>query len=221
MTTIALTRLVKAGDLEGAYAVCLRQSAVFEQGLCNVFTQLVLPVIRALEAEWADDNADFAVITQGFWNLKRLIESLSSSESALVPTARTAGRCVIALADAEEHSFGAQILSEELRANGWDVHLYLTANRADILSQLASEHFDMLGLSVGHDAALRGLADMISDARMQSCNPALKVIVGGNIFEAPLSQYRFVGADYIARNAGDAIIFLGSVRPAVTDQLRN
>jgi MerR family transcriptional regulator, light-induced transcriptional regulator len=221
LTTPTLTRMVKVGDLDGAYAFCLRQSAIIDRGIGAVFTHLLLPVVHALEAEWVDDNADFAVITQGFWNLKRLIERLSSSDSLTLSTAPYAGRCLIALAEHEEHSFGAQIVSEELRFNGWDVDLLLNAKRAEVLQRLASKHYDMLGLTVGHDAALSGLADMIGDARMQSYNPAIKVIVGGNIFDAPLSQYRFVGADHIARNAGDAMVYFRSVRPTTSEQLRN
>jgi hypothetical protein len=49
------------------------------------------------------------------------------------------------------------------------------------------------------------LGQFISLLRQKSRNPSVKIILGGNVFLSPRTQYDWLGADYVALSVEDAL----------------
>lgn len=223
---VRLERLLVAGAFGEALALC-RTVGPGDRAA------LFLAVIRRLEARWQTDGVGFSDLAFAFYLLRHLIEHAlpagAGIEHALpagagIEHALPAGagaakspahpgsvlsaaapRVLVALAHGEGHSFGAQILAADLAASGCRVDIDLGADGAALCRRLARAHVDVLALSVGHDGALHGLADLITDLRAASCNGRLAIVLGGAALAEPRAQYTFLGADGIALSATEAV----------------
>jgi methanogenic corrinoid protein MtbC1 len=216
-----LHQMIRQGDLARAQEICLAHTKRSSDGMRSALYDLILPVVGKLETQWKAQEVEFPDVIAGFWTVRRLLDTLNATNTPVDFTGGSKGDCLIALPPNEEHSFGAQVVAEELRADGWNVRLELSGSADAVLEILSKTQLDAVGFAVGHDAALGGLADLIDMARAESVNPGLSVIVGGNIFDGPLSQYRFIGADRIARSANDAVTWLSGLNAAAPVALRN
>lgn len=66
---------------------------------------------------------------------------------------------------------------------------------------------DYIGISVGHDEGLAGLSEFIALLRQESRARDVRILVGGNVFSHPTSQYVWLGADFVALNVEDALTY--------------
>lgn len=213
----ALFRLTRAGDIDRARALCDQHAATAATGRRAVYADLVLPVVRAIEAEWAAGTAPFDDIIAHFWAVQRLIDGLAGAPAQAAPSPPR-GAVLLACPEAEDHGFGLAVVAEEFRAAGWRV----AADRGNrrIVDRVGDDLVDAVGLSVGHDAALHGLADLVQDLRIASRNPRLRVILGGHVVAAAPAGFAFLGADLVARTGAEALAWLDrSARPRA-DALR-
>ena len=208
----AFTRLYSAicrGNLNEAEHICQEYAQTESVSLARVI-DLVLPTVYQIEREWQSDARSYADTVYAFWNLQRLIERLevlSRNSPSHHERGHARGRILFASAPDCRHHFGVLVASDFFRANGWHVQSQLDIDRIGLLQILQNEPFDFLGLSIGHDGGLEGLVDLVRAARLSSCNPNLRVLIGGNIFTLPRSQYDWVGADYVAISAIDAMAY--------------
>lgn len=187
---------------------------------------LFLAVIRQLESRWKTDSIGFADLAFAFYQLRHLIDGVASGPAVPAATMTSmAGsqdlRILVALAHGEKHSFGAQILAGELAAQGWAVAQDLSGQGERLGALVAQNRFDVLALSIGHDAALDGLADRIGDLRAQSCHARMSVMLGGGAFAEPRRQYAFLGADTVALSAAEASAWISSHHAARRLHRRN
>lgn len=194
--------------------------------LCRVIPRaevsaLFLSVIRRLEARWQVDGASFADLAFAFFQIRRLIDLTTSPAPLPIAPAPGAPRLLIGLAEGERHGFGVQILASELALNGWAVDLDLTGDGDTLRQRVQETRYDAVGLSVGHDGALQGLADLITDLRHLSCHGGISVMLGGAALVEPRGQYRFLGADVVALTADEAMVWLSAHLAAHRPRLRN
>lgn len=203
-----LERHLVTGAFGDALALC-RQLAPGQHAA------LFLAVIRQLEGRWKTDSIGFADLAFAFYQLRHLIDNVASGPA--VPLAATGSmtglqdlRILVALAHGEKHSFGAQILAGELAAQGWVVVQDLSGQGERLGALVAQNRFDVLALSIGHDAALDGLADCIADLRGLSCHARMSVLLGGDAFAEPRRQYAFLGGDAVALSAAEASAWISS-----------
>lgn len=215
---VRLERLLLEAEFAKALALCTSLSRDGERPYA-----LFLAVIRRLEARWKADAVGFAQLAFAFFQIRRLIDMLS--EPALPDPTGFAGygaaRVLIALAPGERHEFGAQILAAELSLHGWAVDLDLTGDEDSVCKRVVRTRYEMVALSVGHDWALHGLADFISDLRYKSCHGGLSVMIGGAALVEPRTQYRFLGADVVAFTAAEAMVWLSAHLAYHRPRLRN
>lgn len=170
---------------------------------------LILPAIYELERNWTSDARDYTQTLRAFWQLQTLLhDEVAPGRQALEPApVRADARIILATAPGSEHTFGVQVVHAHFAARGWSPRLLLRTE-VDVLKQALSDgHVDVLGLSVGHDAALAGLPQLISELRACSANPGLQIMVGGNVFNMADSEYEWIGADGLARSADEAFSF--------------
>jgi methylmalonyl-CoA mutase cobalamin-binding subunit len=210
-----LYRLTQADDLARARALCDRHATASPTGRRAVYADLVLPVVRAIEADWQAGALPFADIVAHFWTVQRLIDGLSGTAPG--PTSGTArGTVLLTLPEGEDHGFGLGVVAEEFRAAGWAVTTHRGRGNRQVIDQVAAQDFAAIGLSVGHDGVLHGLADLVQDLRIAARNPRLRVILGGNVLATRPAGFGFLGADMIARTGAEALAWLDrTARPGM------
>lgn len=132
-----------------------------------------------------------------FSKLVRLLQNDATDRFPSSPVSSNAARLLLAAPEGEQHVFGAEIMADHLKREGLQVELLLQAPGMTIAERLATQHYDVLGLSIGSDANLAGLADFIGDVRRDSCNRDMRVMVGGQAFDRSAGEYDFLGADLV------------------------
>jgi methanogenic corrinoid protein MtbC1 len=98
------------------------------------------------------------------------------------------------------------MVSEFFRKEGWQVWMELGPAESDLLTTIADEWFDLIGLSIGSDAELDDLSGLIGRIREASNNPSVFVMIGGAAIygRTDLSSNHF-GADAFAADAASAV----------------
>lgn len=199
-TILRLERLLREGAAGAAVELC-RAQRVPGSGLLP--SALLTAVIRRFEAAWMKDDIGFGDLSMVFLTLHRVLVQLLGSEPA-TGDAPGRGRVLVATVPGEEHVFGAMVLADALRALGWHVDTLLGADAQTLCARVGQGRHTVVGLSVGHDLAMDGLADLIADLRTAAHGPAPRILIGGAALVQPVDQYHFLGADGIARSAADA-----------------
>lgn len=172
----------------------------------------ILQTIEQLDDDWQHDRVGLQDIANAFWTTRRVLEHVRNSRIDSRVELQKRGKALLSVPEGEEHSFGAQLLADRLSRLDWCVDVLFDATNTTVLEQVANQDVDVLGFSIGCDHNLLGLADIITEARIESRNPNLKVIVGGNVFQESLEQYQFLGADAVSGNADAALDQFFNVR---------
>ena len=168
-----------------------------------------LSTIKRLDLEWRADSLAIHEIANAFWTMRCALDEVHKENGYLKSTFRNSA--LIIVPEGEEHSFGAQLLTGRLERLNWDVETQINAKYEAVLEAVAARNFTALGLSVGYDQNLLGLADLVREVRMESSNPNMSVLLGGSVFEGCFEQYGFLGADAIFNNCDTALEFFNSL----------
>jgi methylmalonyl-CoA mutase cobalamin-binding subunit len=207
-----LSRLLQVGAFGDALRFCAERA---QEGAPGRLPRLFLPLIRRLEAAWTEDEIEIGELSFAFFQIRRLIELTSRRLDAPARLGGLRGTALLAPPPGEEHAFGVQIVADEMRLQSWQVTaLPEVADAEELRARLSARDFDALGLSISHDGALEGLADLIVELRLASRNPGLVVVLGGAALVEPASEYHFLGADHVALDLDEGIRALDRlVRP--------
>lgn len=191
-----------------ANAAVARVLAILRQGvpveaICDA---LLAPAARMLGEQWVEDERNFAEVTLG---LTRLHEALRAVSQATPPAQAANGltpRALLVPVPGEGHVFGAAVLGEHFTQAGWEV--WGTAPRlADELREwVASDWFDVAGLSVATEARLPSLLACIAAVREASCNRDIAIFVGGRLFDAQPALANTLGVDWVSTDAAGAVV---------------
>jgi MerR family transcriptional regulator, light-induced transcriptional regulator len=198
------------GDLVAARRLCMHQPRTDmapPQGMALALRHL-LPVIELIERDWQADRRNYADTLYAFWNIQRLMQTLSEDggqASEVLAPSPTLGRLLLASAPGCQHHLGLWVVADHFRAHGWHVQTLLDAPVHVLIQAVRDERPDVLGLSVGHDAALQGVADLIKAIRHSAAIGPLRILMGGNIFKQPNTNYQWLGADGVATHAQEAM----------------
>ncbi len=199
-----LTELVLAHDAVQAQAFVRGCQA---DGLApeRLFIELLGPVARRLGALWEADLCDFTQVTIGLWRLQQLVHEYSPAfqreRSARVVTRRA----LLAPAPGSQHTLGIVIVGEFFRRAGWELHGEATADLPALCDQLGRRWFDLVGLSLGHQAHVPALASAILRIRKASLNPDTVVLVGGPVVALVPDLVAITGADGTAPDGASAV----------------
>lgn len=208
---------VLTGNYARALAICYRALARPDIGTRRIYILLMLPVIRKVGQAWADDTASFEQTSLAFSLLHRLLDRLVQA------TAQASGEAgtridlsliaaeqpiMVAVAPGDSHSFGAMILTQELRLRGWAVTFFDHRQTDAAIATLSQQAFDTLAISVSCDESLAGLADFVTTCRMANRAPKLEILIGGAAIQAPFDQYGFLQADKVGLGIEDVATYL-------------
>jgi methanogenic corrinoid protein MtbC1 len=206
-----LEQRLLGGMLSDAMAVLNGFASAGREG--EVLTPLMVTTIRRLELRWRENQITTNDVALAFATARHLIDLWQSARqqgagSHFAPEG--APRVLVSVAPGDDHTFGAQILSDDLRLRNWSVDLRIDVEGADLVTIVSRQPYDAVLLSVGHDASLAGAGDLIADLRSSSRNRGIIVLVGGSGLAQPFAQYHFLGADLIAGTAAEGAEFLAS-----------
>jgi len=145
--------------------------------------QVLQPAARLLGKMWESDECNFSQVTLGTLSLQRILQTLSPT---LTPQSKPgpAGRAMLTVVPGEQHRFGANMVAEFLRADGWDVVSQTFKNASDLAEYTASGTFDLVGLSLGRTDHLDGLKATIHEIHRVSGRTAPTICVGGPVVSA-------------------------------------
>jgi methanogenic corrinoid protein MtbC1 len=193
-----LTRLALAAE---SAALVERVRALRDGGVSveRVLLEVLAPTAKRLGELWVADLCTFTEVTVALGRLQYLVRDLSLAE-AEAPAA-AGRRALIVATPGEQHTFGAAIVAEFLRRDGWDVCSEPCATTRELAVAVREATYELLGLSLSVDRSIDGLESNIVAARRESANPALSVMVGGRVFDGRPGLAADVGAD---GTAGDA-----------------
>lgn len=207
----ALEQRLLGGLLSDAMAVL--QSFAAQGHAHQVLTPLLVETIRRLEIRWRENQISTGDVTLAFSTARHLIASWQTARrSSLQPLAQThpSLRVLVGVAPGDSHTFGAQILSDDLGLRGWSVDTRLDAPAATLVRDIGQRPYAAVMLSVGQDGSLAGVGDLIAELRSVSVSRGLLILVGGSGLAEPFSQYHFLGADLVAGTAAEGAEFLAS-----------
>ncbi|MFN7056297.1 B12-binding domain-containing protein [Hyphomonas sp.] len=171
----------------------------------SVFVDLLAWSARRLGEYWEEDLCSFTDVTIGLCRLHETMHHLQSAETRPAPR-RTAGerRILIGNAPGEQHVFGAVMVAEFFRRDGWTVYCE-PGSGPDALCRLAGEQeFDVIGLSASTDSARAELVSLIGNLRAASRNADVRVMAGGPVFAENQALAAEIGADLIANDGRTA-----------------
>lgn len=165
-------------------------------------------VIIGIEVKWRARQISFDECLRAVFCLEKAINDVATRSRGKQGVTHPLGSGLVALTPGEVHSLGAKVVTQKLALEGWSAHLLSDADT--LQDRVRSEFHHFIGISVGHDEALLGLPDTITEIRDLSRNRDVKVLVGGAVFDMPQDSYGFLGADLVATSADAAVRFLRS-----------
>lgn len=140
----------------------------------SLLGDLLAPAARHLGALWEEDACDFVAVTTGLGRLHAVARLLCARLEAEPPPR---GRSVLLLpCPGETHLFGLALVASAFREAGWEVG---SAEAGAGAAVLARDFHDVVGLTLACDVNAPALAPAIATLRAASCNPELRVLVGG------------------------------------------
>ena len=100
------------------------------------------------------------------------------------------------------------------------VSIGLSSSPEEIAALVASEWFDVVGLTLSSGTRLDQLATAIRSVRDASCNPAIGVMVGGPVFLEYPELVQRVGADASAVDAATAVLLAQRLLDLAADRAK-
>jgi methanogenic corrinoid protein MtbC1 len=200
----AFSHHVLSEDVEG---LLQRVEALQARGipLESVYLDVLAPVARHLGDLWNEDLCDFTAVTVGLWRLQQLVRRLSPCFLQESEGSEQGRRALLVPAPGEQHTFGLGMVADFFRRAGWDVWSGAPSNAQEIARIVRGEWFAVVGISVGCERNVEGLASAIHAIRRASRNRSIGVLVGGSVFVEHPEFVALIGADASAHDGRQAV----------------
>lgn len=167
----------------------------------SIYLDLLAPAARRLGEMWAEDSCDFVEVTMAVGRLQLVLRDLSQMFVRDRPEEDLAGRVLLACVPGEQHSLGLFMVAEFFVRDGWEVHVGPPLTDEQLLADVRSEWYDVVGFSVSCDSRLDHLKREIRRVRQASLNRDVLILAGGRAFNEHPGLLERIGADASAANA--------------------
>jgi MerR family transcriptional regulator, light-induced transcriptional regulator len=164
-------------------------------GVEALFVELLAPAARQLGIWWEDDECDFVDVTMGLWRLQEVVHEISARVPGTTEGDGGERRAFFAVPPGDQHSFGLLMVEEVFRRAGWSTWSAPAASRRELVQQVGSQWFEIIGLTVTLDADVDDLPELIAELRAASRNSRAAIMVGGRVFLEDATLAARVGAD--------------------------
>ncbi len=172
--------------------------------------ELVAPSAKRLGWLWDHDYCSFIDVTLGLGRLQRVLISLGEEPVGSKGSSKR-HRVLMAPSSHEQHTLGAQIVTEMFRRDGWETWNQMPGNRRELAQLVQKQWLDAVGFSASSVQALEHLQLDIATVRAVSQNTNVVILVGGPMFLEHPHLVEEVGADLMARDGREAPALLRQV----------
>lgn len=204
-TSEEFARAVLCGNLAAAKAM-VNNHLAHGMRVDQLYLDLLEPAARFYGLGWVNDDCDFTEVTVGCWRLQQLMHDYSAEfHREVVLASHHSAKVWLSAIPGEQHTFGVSMLREFFVRAGHEVIGMPSASGNVLVETVKREYLDVVGLSVAGDVTSKPLKDLIERIRMSSCNPAIRILIGGAaVIENPRLCTQ-IGADGWAKSARDAL----------------
>lgn len=172
----------------------------------SVFVDLLAWSARRLGEYWTEDRSTFTDVTIALCRLHEILHQVSEvAAPSSKQAALNAHSILVSNAPGDQHVFGALMVAETFRRDGWIVRCEPGSDTDKLRRAVASEPFDMVGLSCACDRDRSDLSDTIQTIKQSSLNPGTVIMVGGRLFSERPELATEIGADLLAHDGASAV----------------
>jgi len=183
----------------------LRRARITETDLVECYFPAVA---RALGCDWVEDSAGFAAVTIGMSRLQTLLHRIVRTCHVELPM--DSPSILVVLPAGEQHSFGVQVLAEQLRRNGASAHVLIAPTPDRLQDLVRSGRYDGAMVSVACDQGIEPAARVVRSIK-QASHGELWVAVGGSLLEREPALKARLGADIATQDIKLAMV--GMISP--------
>ena len=186
-------------------ALALAQESVkTDSELENFYLHIIQPAMYEIGMMW--ENAEISVAQEHLASaiVGRVIAGMSMVD-AKYGQIKNRGKAIVTASPNEFHEIGAWMISDTLEQDGWDVR-YLGANmpKDDLIMFIRLFIPDLLAISVTMPFNITYVRDVIAQIKSDNELRAIKVMVGGRVFNETPKLWESTGADGFASNLEEA-----------------
>jgi MerR family transcriptional regulator, light-induced transcriptional regulator len=165
-------------------------------------------VARRLGRDWEEDRRSFADVTIGVARMQSVLRDIGADWASEDGEQPRLGAVLVILPDGEQHSFGAMVLTGQLRRRGVSVRLHLGPSEAELRALLRERRFDGALVSVGSPDRLALCRKLVKTLKGET-GGALRVAVGGCLRTDGLDVASATGADMVTNDLSEVLVALG------------
>ncbi|MEM7734026.1 MAG: hypothetical protein AAF280_14760 [Pseudomonadota bacterium] len=206
------------GDVKHEMAV----SQVMGSGATSdeVLHVLVPAVARRLGEMWVGDEASFVEVTIGSARLQSMFKMREEEPHPLLTqtSPRSGDSALMVVPEFEQHTLGAFVAADELRRAGIWARVGLLMSAEEVCELLRTNHFAMLGLSIGSRDSVDQVAKFVNYIRRNMDNIP-PIVVSGNVVERLDVVRSQTGADFVVSTVREAIECCGLETAAAQERL--
>lgn len=202
---VALVGLVIGADAAAplAYVEELRLRGVT---LERLYLDLFAIAAQRLGQLWTEDLCSFADVAIGLARLQGLVREYSPAFMPSVEGRDPRRSALLIPVPGEQHTFGLVMVTEFFLRAGWDVCCDPMISNEELTNVVRNRWFAVVGISVGNNDRLDGVAALIRLVRRESSNRGIGVMVGGRVFAEKPELAGLVGADATATDGRQAAL---------------
>ena len=149
-------------------------------------------VARQLGTAWENDSLSFAEVSLGLVTLQRVLHEFAPPSKALPLAAR---RMLLVPMPGEVHGFGVRMLGIRFQQAGWDCQSEQQLSEEALLRRVVEQRYDVVGLSIRCAEDEDRAAGLILRIRKASCEPRVRILLGGLRFAGRPGVALTLGAD--------------------------
>lgn len=169
----------------------------------EIYMQIFQPVMWEVGRRW--ETGDMDVSEEHFCS--EVTQAIMSKVIAGIPTPKNHARVFVGFSvSGELHDIGIQMVCDLLLLKGWRAVFH--GNNlpiASVLKEIRDHRADVVGISASMSYHVNSAANMIQVIRTSELPRALKIVVGGRVFNQEPELWRQVGADGYASDAARAV----------------
>jgi MerR family transcriptional regulator, light-induced transcriptional regulator len=203
-----------------AHTLCEILDVYLAKGIAveTIYVQLLAPAARILGTYWEDDSLDFVAVTMGLWRIQEVLRELTVR---VPPKSRqTYGHrsALFAPMPGEQHSLGTLMVSECFQRAGWETEVLIEPTQTEFTAKYADCHFDLIGLTVSCDSSTAALGNLVKTIKVVSCNPRIRIMLGGAAINNRPELVADCGADGTAFDAVQAVVVADNLVPQTLER---
>ena len=179
----------------------------------TVYVELLAPAARRLGEFWEEDSEDFVGVTMGLWRIQEILRELALRIPPKSRPGHGQRSALFSMMPGEQHSFGTLMVAECFQRAGWDTDVLIQPTQSELTGKFAKRHYDLIGLTVSRDCSTGSLGSLVRTIRSVSCNPHIRVMLGGRVINEQPELVDECGADGTASDAVTAVALADRLVP--------